>query len=314
MVNGIGTVYIQASDGVRRHKHRRRRRNLASHQHLLHVAARQLPYGSPDARGHDLEVVNDMFGKFFGVLSVHEHETTFGIGTQHHVIHEVHVSYQPHAKSVFGHERKPDSQIPYLYGGFLHKIDLGFLFVRIEIQYVAARGFLKSRNGFQQFSLSAARYPGDTEYLSRTRRKRHVVKRFHAVAVQNRQIFDYQSVLNVFRLRPFDVQFDFFTDHHFGQSLFVGFRGIDGGYMLALSQNCDPVGYCHDLVQFMRDDDYGLSVVAHAAQNGEKFIDLLRGQNRGRLVENEYFRPAVQYFYDFDGLLFGNGHVVNLFL
>ena len=64
----------------------------------------------------------------------------------------------------------------------------------------------------------------------------------------------------------------------------------------------------------MRDDDDGLSGVAHIAQHGEKLVRLLRGENCGRLVEDEYIRAAVERLDDLDSLLLGNGHIVDLLL
>ena len=63
----------------------------------------------------------------------------------------------------------------------------------------------------------------------------------------------------------------------------------------------------------MRDDDDGFSVVPHRAQHGEQLFDLLRGEHRRGLVQNENFRTAVQRFDDFRRLFFGDGHLVNLF-
>ena len=62
------------------------------------------------------------------------------------------------------------------------------------------------------------------------------------------------------------------------------------------------------------DDDDGLAGVAHVAQHGEKPVRLLRGEHGGGLVQNQNVRAAVENFDDLDGLLLGNGHVVDLLI
>ena len=59
-------------------------------------------------------------------------------------------------------------------------------------------------------------------------------------------------------------------------------------------------------------DDDGFPVIAHIAQNREKLVCLLRGQNSGRLIQDQDIRVAVENLDDLHGLLLGHGHIVDL--
>ena len=64
----------------------------------------------------------------------------------------------------------------------------------------------------------------------------------------------------------------------------------------------------------MGDDDNALAVITHTAEHSEQFLGLLRGQNSGRLVQNQDVCATVQNLDNFHGLLFGDTHSVDLFL
>ena len=64
-------------------------------------------------------------------------------------------------------------------------------------------------------------------------------------------------------------------------------------------------------MQLVRDDDDRLAVGLHVAHDGKELVRFLRGENGGRLIEDENVRAAVENFYDLNGLLFGDGHIIN---
>ena len=99
--------------------------------------------------------------------------------------------------------------------------------------------------------------------------------------------------------------------HHFGKLRDVGVRSVDRADELALAQHRNAVADLHDFVEFVRDDDNALPVLAHIAEHSEKFLRLLRSEHRGRLVKNKNVCPAVKHFYDLDSLLFTDRHIVN---
>ena len=66
-------------------------------------------------------------------------------------------------------------------------------------------------------------------------------------------------------------------------------------------------------MQFMSNDEDRLTVIPHVADDVEELFRLLRREHRGRLVQNEDVRAAVQHLDDLHRLLFGDGHLVGLF-
>ena len=65
-------------------------------------------------------------------------------------------------------------------------------------------------------------------------------------------------------------------------------------------------------MQLVGDEDDGLAVGAHVAHDLEQAVRLLRGQNGGRLVEDQDLRSAEQNLDNLDGLLLRNGKIVDL--
>ena len=53
----------------------------------------------------------------------------------------------------------------------------------------------------------------------------------------------------------------------------------------------------------MRDEDDGAPLGDHGAQGGEQNVGLLWGEHRGRLIEDEHLRTAVENLQDLDALL-----------
>ena len=102
------------------------------------------------------------------------------------------------------------------------------------------------------------------------------------------------------------------ADHHVRHFLRVGVLREHVAHELAVAQHGHAVAQRLDLVHLVRDDDDGLAVVAHAAQDGEELVRLLRGEHGGRLVEDEDVRAAVERLDDLDRLLLGHGHIVDL--
>ena len=125
-------------------------------------------------------------------------------------------------------------------------------------------------------------------------------------------MLDFQPLGLVFDEITGNIQGDLFTDHHLGQFLFIGLCLHDCTDVFPLAQDCDPVGDFHDFVEFVRNDDNGLAVVPHIAQDREQPGDFLRGQHRRRLIQDKDLCPAVECLDDFQGFLFGHRHIVDL--
>ena len=236
--------------------------------------------------------------------------SAFSVRAEHHVVNDVHIAHKSHAETVFGNERKANAEFSYLKRGLVSEI-FGLSVFRVVVKNFAGLKFLKSRDGFKQFSLPAARNARNAEDFSRTRRERYVVKYLNAVPVFAVKAADYESVRRVFGLGSVYVETDFFADHHFGQLRLVCIFRYDRSDIFSLSQNGNFVGKVKNLMQFVGDYDYGLAVLFHLAKHREKFFCFLRGQTRRRLVKNEYVSAAVKNFDYLNGLFFGNGHIGN---
>src|SRR5574344_289201 len=64
----------------------------------------------------------------------------------------------------------------------------------------------------------------------------------------------------------------------------------------------------------MGDDDNGLPVFLHLAENNKKPVRLLRSKDCRRLIEDQGIDTAVKHLYDFDGLLLADRHLIDLLL
>ena len=197
------------------------------------------------------------------------------IAAQHHVVYNVHVADEAHAKPVLRNKGKTHTKFPDLHRGFVAEI-LIFSRFGIMIHDLAAVDILKARNRFQKLTLSTSGNAGNAEYFSCTRRKGDIVQNLHAFAVYAVDGVNRQAVLRVFRLASGDIQGNFFSNHHFRQNRLVGSGGFNCVNILTLAQNRHAVGQGEHFVQFMRDNDNCLSVISHIAQDGEELLCLLR--------------------------------------
>ena len=202
-----------------------------------------------------------------------------------------------------------------------HGLDLGKRFViegngkvlfRAVEDDLAILKALEPRDGLKQLTLTRARDARDTEHLTRSCGKADVIKHLDAVGAGHVQAAHLKTVADVFGHRAVDVQLDLLSDHHFGQLLLVRFGGVDGGDMLTLTQDGYAIRDLHNLVELMGDDNDRFPVRTHGAQNVKEGTDLLRRQDRRRLVQDQDIRAAVKHLDDLHRLLLGNRHLVDL--
>ena len=231
---------------------------------------------------------------------------------QHHVVGQVHVADQTHAQAVLRHEREADAHL----GDAQRVLPQQLLAAAVVLDILDASRLhrLQPGDGFQQLLLPAARDPGDSEDLSRVGRKADVLQLQNPVDAPYGQAFHLDARLRVHGVGPLDVQHDRMTDHHVGHFLGVGFGRGHVADELPVAQDRHPVRQLLHLVHLVRDDDHGLAVVAHVAQDGKQLFGLLRGEHGGRLVQDQNVRAAVEHLDDLHGLLLGDGHVIDLLI
>ena len=113
--------------------------------------------------------------------------------------------------------------------------------------------------------------------------------------------------------RPLDALEHVPPDHPPGE---VGGRGLArreaGGRHLAAAHHRDPVGDGQHLAELVADEHHAPAVGGHRAERPEQFVDLLRGEDRGRLVHDQDPGPAVQQLEDLDPLLLADRELPDL--
>ena len=63
----------------------------------------------------------------------------------------------------------------------------------------------------------------------------------------------------------------------------------------------------------MGDDDDGVALLLHPAQDAEELLDLLHGEDGGGLVQDDDLGPIAQDLDNLQGLLFGHRHICHFF-
>ncbi len=93
------------------------------------------------------------------------------------------------------------------------------------------------------------------------------------------------------------------ADHQLGQRLAGGLTGDRLPDDLPPSQDRDPIGDLEHLPQLVGDEDDPLARLLETPHDPEEVVHLLRGQHRGRLVEDDDLRLPEQHLDDLDPLL-----------
>ena len=100
-------------------------------------------------------------------------------------------------------------------------------------------------------------------------------------------------------------------DHQFGKLVAAGGCRFDVGDHLAPAHHGDRIGQVHDLAQLVGDDDDRLALVPQRPEDAEQVVGLLRGQDPGRLVQDQDVGAAIERLEDFDALLKADGQVAD---
>ena len=109
----------------------------------------------------------------------------------------------------------------------------------------------------------------------------------------------------------FHLQLHITAHHHAGKFFLGGVLDVHGAHVLALAQHGAAVGHGHDLVQLVGNEQDGLAFLLEPAHDLHQFVDLLRGQHCGRLVEDQDLVVAVQHLQDLNTLLHTNRDIAD---
>jgi len=114
-------------------------------------------------------------------------------------------------------------------------------------------------------------------------------------------------------LRLFKGEDNLAAHHQLSQFALAYPGGADPcGGDAALPEHRHPVSNCQHFIQFVTDKNDGMPAGHHALQGGDEFSDFLRCQHRGRLIQDEDARAAVQHLQDLDPLLLAHTELPDL--
>ena len=240
-------------------------------------------------------------------LPVHKGTLGQGVILQDHVVRDGQRGGQAHAQPVLGDEGHGDALFQDGLGGQAHDV------VPL-VDHQAGLDRPQTGDGLAQLLLAAARDASHAQDLAAADIEVHVVDGHGTLVAADGQVPYLQQGAGLLHQGAVDVQVDLPAHHPLGQLLLAGLGGVHGGDILALAQDGHPVRQLHHLVQLVGDDDDGVPLVPHPAQDGEQLFDLLHRQHGGGLVQDDDLGPVIQHLDDLQGLLFRHGHVVDLLL
>ncbi len=167
------------------------------------------------------------------------------------------------------------------------------------------------RDGLDELLLAVAVDARDADDLARPHVEREPAHGLEAAVVHDVQVLHLQRELAGRRGLLVHHQQHLAADHELGQALLGGARDGHRGHLLAAAQHRHAVGDSQHLVELVGDDDDRGAGGLELAQHAEQLLRLLRRQHRGRLVEDQHLRVAVQRLQDLDALLLADGQVLD---
>ena len=105
------------------------------------------------------------------------------------------------------------------------------------------------------------------------------------------------------RRRAVDAQRDRAADHHLRQLRRGRLRGFARADRPPAVNHGDAVADGRHLAQLVRDEDDRIAALAQPVEHAVELVDLLRGQQRGRLVQDQRFPALIERAQDLDPLL-----------
>ncbi len=151
---------------------------------------------------------------------------------------------------------------------------------------------------FAQRPLSVAADPGHPQNLAAPHFQTGIVQRGVARDPQGADPLQGQKHLAHRHGGPVALQNHLPAHHHAGQLGTGHALGRNGTDQLAVAQYRHPVADVQDFVQFVADEDQAVAVLGHLAQGDKEVVHLLRGEYRGRFVQNQQGRPPIEGFHD----------------
>ena len=222
---------------------------------------------------------------------------------EHHVLLECEVEHEAVLVAVFGNVAHVLAAVA----------DRGMRDILAAEGDRAGGRLIKACQAVDKLRLTIAVDTGDADDLSRADGEGNVV---HGVALLHvgvdAEVVDLQDLSRRLGLVLRDLELHGAADHHVGKLLLGGLARVDRADVLALAQDAHAVGDLHDLVELVGDEQDGLAFAGKLLHRGHELFGLLRGEHRGRLVEDEDLVVAIQHLQNFDALLHADRDILDL--
>ena len=109
----------------------------------------------------------------------------------------------------------------------------------------------------------------------------------------------------------YDVKQHRTTNHGCSQFSGIGLCGFISCNQSAATHDRDVISHMHDFFKLMRDEKNGFAFITQDTQKSEEMIRFIRRQHGCRLVKNENFCAAKEYFCNLNSLATANPKIGN---
>ena len=176
----------------------------------------------------------------------------------------------------------------------------------------AAGGLLQPGQGVDQIRLAVAVNACNTHDLPRTGGKGNILHRIVlGQAGGNAQMFHCQHGLSGPGRVLLHHQLHGAAHHHAAQFLLRGGGGVHRAYVAALAQHRHAVGYLHDLIELVRDEQNALAFPGQPPHDLHQLFDFLWSEHGGGLVKDKHLIIAVEHFENLHTLLHAHGDILD---
>eukprot|EP01022_Parablepharisma_sp_SALTPOND_P021557 TRINITY_DN427_c2_g1_i1.p1 TRINITY_DN427_c2_g1~~TRINITY_DN427_c2_g1_i1.p1 ORF type:complete len:1458 (+),score=547.10 TRINITY_DN427_c2_g1_i1:21634-26007(+) len=293
------SAHVHAPGRLGHHEHRRLAFHLAADDELLQVAAREA-LGRRIGTGRlDLEAFDDGRGRPTGKAEVDHAVLHIGrlLVRQQHIGRQRQGRYGTASQAFFRHQAQA-GRAARIGREIAHRL-------AGQHDHVGGGTLVLAGERRQQFLLAVAGDAGDTDDLAGTHFALDVLQfGGEQVGLGQRQTIDVQLALVALRIGiALALQaHQFVADHHAREAgaAFIARIAIAGH--AAAAHDGGAVAQRADLVELVADVEDAAAFVGQATQGHEEFLHRLRGQHRGRFVQDQQLRLGQQGAHDFHAL------------
>ena len=179
--------------------------------------------------------------------------------------------------------------------------------------YAPAGDLVEAGEAADELRLAVAVYAGDADNLAAAHVEADAAHRVALVQVaRHLQAAHLEHGVRGLGRALVDDELDGASDHHVRELLLVRVLRVDRADALAAAEDGDAVGDLHNLIELVRDEEDALALAGELAHRRHELLNLLRGEDGGRLVEYEYLVVAVEHLQNLHALLHTDGDVLHL--